>query len=193
MEENGQWPEWPDFVKLAETLIFGQKWPFLDHFYPLKEAKIDGQTFFCKKVKLRAHTLLTSHHKSKLDHFWAHYLQKMVKKPYNVTTCNVFLTKKGPKPDFSRNFHLFFFKSKPKMQFQYAKLRRSYNRISKISRNVDFWPKMAIFYQNGPKTAKRDFLGKKGANLAQQVRLAIVPRDSQHWPQLYQQLTWNSD
>ena len=41
-------------------------------------------------------------------------------KLYNVTTCNVFLTKKGPKrpkPDFSRNFHLFFFKSKPKMQF----------------------------------------------------------------------------
>ena len=34
------------------------------------------------------------------------------------------------------------------------------NGFRKISRNVDFWPKMAIFYQNGPKTAKRDFLGK---------------------------------
>ena len=81
-------------AKKLTTLIFGQKWQFLDHFYPLKEAKIDGQNFFCKKVKLRAHTLLTSHHTSKLDHFWAHYLQKMVKKPYNVTTCNVFLIKK---------------------------------------------------------------------------------------------------
>ena len=36
---------------------------------------------------------------------------------YNVTTCNVFLTKKGPKrpkPDFSWNFHLFFSKANPK-------------------------------------------------------------------------------
>ena len=30
----------------------------------------------------------------------------------------------------------------------------------KISRNVDFWPKMAIFYQNGPKRPKRDFSAK---------------------------------
>ena len=104
-------------AKKLTTLIFGQKWQFLDHFYPLKEAKIDGQFFFCKKVKLRDHTLLKSHHTSKLDHFWARYLQKMVKNPYYVTTCNVFLTKKGPKrpkPDFSRNFHLFFSKVNPK-------------------------------------------------------------------------------
>ena len=30
----------------------------------------------------------------------------------------------------------------------------------KISRNVDFWPKMAIFDQNGPKRPKRDFSAK---------------------------------
>ena len=121
------------FRKISRNVDFGQKWPFFDHFYPLKEAKIDGQTFFCKKVKLRAETLLTSHHTSKLDHFWAHYLQKMVKNPYYVTTCNVFLTKKGPKrqkTDFPGTF-TGFFKSKPKMQFKYAKLRRSYERISK--------------------------------------------------------------
>ena len=125
---------WPDFEKLAETLIFGQKWPFLDHFYPLKEAKIDSQNFFCKKVKLRAHTLLKSHHTSKLDHFWARYLQKMVKNPYYVTTCNVFLTKKGAKTAKTRFFpelSLVFFKSKPEIQFKYAKLRRSYDWISK--------------------------------------------------------------
>ena len=51
---------------------------------------------------------------------------------------------KRPKPDFSQNFH-FFFKSKPKMQFKFAKLRRPMTRFRKISRNVDFWPKMAIF------------------------------------------------
>ena len=122
------------FRKICRKIDFWPKRPFFVHFYLLKEVKNYGQIFFCKKVKLRVHTLLTSHHTSKLDHFWAHYLQKMVKKPYNVTTCNVFLTKKGPKrpkPDFSWNFHLFFFKSKPKMQFKYAKLRRSYDRISK--------------------------------------------------------------
>ena len=105
------------FRKISRNVDFWPKKAILDHFYPLKEAKIDDQKFFRKKVKLRAHTLLTSHHTSKLDHFWAHYLQKMVKNPYYVTTCNVFLTKKGPKrpkPDFSRNFHLFFSKVNPK-------------------------------------------------------------------------------
>ena len=44
-------------------------------------------------------------------------MSKNSQKPYKVTTCNVFLTKKGPKrpkPDFSRNFHLFFSKVNPK-------------------------------------------------------------------------------
>ena len=85
---------WPDFEKLAETLIFGQKWQFFTIFTPWKRPKFRVENF-CKKVKLPVHTLLTSHHTSKLDHFWAHYLQKMVIKTYNVTTCNLFLTKKG--------------------------------------------------------------------------------------------------
>ena len=88
---------WPDFEKLVKTLIFGQKWPFLNHFLPPERGENwRPKIFFCKKVKLRAHTLLKSHYTSKLDHFWAHYLQKIVKNPYNVTTCNVFLTKIFP-------------------------------------------------------------------------------------------------
>ena len=98
---------------------------------------------FCKKVKLHVHTLLTSHHTSKLDHFWARYLRKMVKKPTMSPHAMYFWPKraKTAKTRFFPEFSLvFFLKSKPKMQFKYAKLRRS--RISKTS---DFWPKMAIF------------------------------------------------
>ena len=50
---------------------------------------------------------------------------------------------KRPKPDFFLELSIAFFKSKPKIQFEYAKLKRSGFR--KTGRNVDFWPKMAIF------------------------------------------------
>ena len=36
-------------------------------------------------------------------------------------------------------------------------------------------------------------LAESALNFGQQVRLAMVPRDSQQRPQLYEQLTWNSD
>ena len=42
-------------------------------FYPLEGAKNGGRKIFFSKVKLLAHTLLTSHHASKSDHFWARY------------------------------------------------------------------------------------------------------------------------
>ena len=40
---------------------------------------------------------------------------------------------------------------------------------------------------------KRDFWAKIAKFWTKQVRLAMVPRDSQQRPQLYEQLTWNSD
>ena len=76
---------------------------------------------------------------------------KKVKKNYNVTTSNVFLTKKGlkrPKPDFSQNFH-FFSKVNPKWRLNMQNLEDPMNGFRKISRFVDFWPKIAILTKNG--------------------------------------------
>ena len=121
------------FRKISRNVDF---WPKMTIFFtilPPERGQKLRPIFFCKKVKLRVHTLLKSHYTSKLDHFWARYLQKMVKNPYYVTTCNVFLTKKGQNGQnqiFPGTFTCFF-KSKPKTQFKYAKLRRSYDRISK--------------------------------------------------------------
>ena len=42
-------------------------------------------------------------------------------KTYNVTTCNVFLRAEMGKNRFFPELSLVFFKSKPKMQFKYAK------------------------------------------------------------------------
>ena len=53
--------------------IFALKEAFLVCFYPLTGAKNWGAKIFCRKVKLFVHTLLTSHHTSNLDLFWARY------------------------------------------------------------------------------------------------------------------------
>ena len=122
------------FRKISRNVDFWPKMAIFDHFYPLKEAKNYGRNFSCKKVKLRVHTLLTRNHTSKLDHFWVRYLQKMVKKPLLCNHMQCIFDQKRTKTAKTRFFlelSLAFFKSKPKIQFEYAKLRRSYDRISK--------------------------------------------------------------
>ena len=53
--------------------VYAIRGHFLGYFYPLTVPKTGRQNNFCRKAKLLVHTLLTSHHTSYLDHFWAHY------------------------------------------------------------------------------------------------------------------------
>ena len=63
---------------------------------------------------------------------------------------------KTTKTRFLSKLSLSFFINRPKIQFKYAKLRKSYDHIWEIGRNIDFWPKIDIF----PKRAKTGFPGK---------------------------------
>ena len=145
------------FRKISRNIDFWPKIAIFRPFLPPERGQNLEADFFCNKVKLCVRTLLTSHHTLKLYYFLARYLQKNGQKPYNVTTCNVFLTKKGlkrPKPDFSRNFHLFFSKLNPKCSL--CKIKKIlWLDFEKLAETLIFGQKWPFFYQKGPKTGEK--------------------------------------
>ena len=78
--------------------IFGQ-------FLPPERGQKLGAKIFLQESQTKRPYASNKPSYIKIRPFWARYLQKNGQKPYNVTTCNVFFTQKGPKRDFSRNFH----------------------------------------------------------------------------------------